>query len=145
MLTLSINSILSHSLVKTFLRGLFCDVSFPAQQHLHNKAWCYISTQFLNIVHWETEGCWCCLRLFSWEPNGYYLCTKSMTLVSFWFSMTHCWTLLTHVFFSANDILCMHNDTSSLYLIQFTKKYTFIHTLELLSISIILPITFTCS
>ena len=48
-----------------------------------------------DIVSWEREGRYCSAKMFRWEPEGCYRCTKSMAKAPFWFSTEHLWTAIT--------------------------------------------------
>ena len=44
---------------------------------------------FFYFVSWEPEGRWRFRKMFRWEPEGCYCCTKSMVIAPFWFSTEH--------------------------------------------------------
>ena len=37
-----------------------------------------ISSDTVRGMSWEPEGCWCSPKMFRWEPEGRYGCTKSI-------------------------------------------------------------------
>ena len=45
------------------------------------------------------------IKMFHWESEGCYHCTKSMTIiVPFWFLTEHCWMALMPFWLSADDV-----------------------------------------
>ena len=44
---------------------------------------------FFYFVSWEPEGRWRFRKMFRWEPEGCYCCTKSMVIAPFWLSTEH--------------------------------------------------------
>ena len=44
-------------------------------------------------------------KMFHWEPEGCYRCTKSMALAPFWFLMEHLWTAIMPLWLSTDSII----------------------------------------
>ena len=44
-------------------------------------------------------------RMFRWEPEGRYRCTKSMAIAPFWFSTEHLWSAITPFWLSTDAIM----------------------------------------
>ena len=42
--------------------------------------------------------------MFRWEPKEHYYPCTQMSIAHFWFSMEHCWRVITAFWFSADDI-----------------------------------------
>ena len=49
-------------------------------------------------------------KVFRWEPEGRYCCTKSMAIAPFWLSTEHLWTAITPFWVSTDDMssTCVH-------------------------------------
>ena len=70
----------------------------------------------LFFVSWEPEGRYCSSKMFRWEQEGLYRCTKSIAITPFWFSTEHCWSAITPFWLSTDDL------SSSTNLLTSTKK-----------------------
>ena len=82
----------------------------------------YNVKDYVHGVSWEPEGHYWCSKMFRWEAEWRYRCTKSRPMViyapfwfsmeyrwtasmPFWFSMEHHWTVLMPFWLSANDVI----------------------------------------
>ena len=55
-------------------------------------SYCYVYLNSNYISFQNQKGVNADSKMFRWEPEGRYCCTKSMAITSFWFSTEHCWT-----------------------------------------------------
>ena len=79
------------------------------------------SSLYHDIVRLEPEGHQCCSKMFWWELEGCYCCTKSVVIAPFWFSTEHHWTVLTPFWLLADNIHLHTLESDSL-----KKKIVFI-------------------
>ena len=57
-----------------------------------------------NEVYWEPERHYCSSKMFCWEAEGRYRCTKSTVIATFWFSGEHLWTAIMPFWLSTDDV-----------------------------------------
>ena len=82
------------------------DFIFMSLNVIWNKALLWSKTLSFphSAVSWEQER-YQYSKMFHWEPEGRYRCTKAMVMVPFWFSMEHLWTVIAPFYFSTDDTL----------------------------------------
>ena len=61
----------------------------------------YMHVQFAS---WEPEGRYQYSKMFRWDTEGCYCCTKSMAVTPFWFSTEQLWIAVTPFWLSADKL-----------------------------------------
>ena len=88
----------NHGLWRLTLTASYSTVTVPSQffeNRLVRFLWLTVKCEGV------TAALYC--NIFSWEPEGRYWCTNSMTIAPFWFSTEHPWTVLKPFWLSTDD------------------------------------------
>ena len=86
-------------------RNLHC-LHFFTSYSINNHEQNTPSTSILDAHHnssVESQKGVIHIQVFFWEPEGRYLCTMSMAISPFWFSMEERWIVITPFCFSADE------------------------------------------